>query len=172
MRRGLAVLYGLLFLVSLGAVARLVSVWVAVAAVLIVVLVTDSQTVRHVDYALLLTFVGFFIFVGNMGRLPFVAGLLQSLVEGREVLCAVIASQCISNVPAALLLSGFTQNWEGLIVGTNLGGLGTLIASMASLISYKALSGHLPGKKGSYMGQFTLANVLFLIALLILVWVL
>lgn len=172
LNRKQAVLYGVLFLVSLGAVARIVSVWLAVGVVLAVVLLTDRETLKHVDYALLLTFVGFFVFVGNMGRLTFFADLLQRLVEGREVVCAVVVSQCISNVPAALLLSGFTENWEGLIVGTNLGGLGTLIASMASLISYKALSSHLPGKKGAYMGVFTLANVAFLGALLLLVWIL
>ena len=172
LNRKQVVLYGMLFLVSLGAVARIIPVWLAAAAVLAAVLLTDRMTLKQVDYALLLTFVGFFIFVGNMGRIPLFADLLQRLVEGREVVCAVVASQCISNVPAALLLSGFTENWEGLIVGTNLGGLGTLIASMASLISYKALSGTLPGKKGRYLGVFTLANVVFLAVLLLLAWLL
>ena len=121
---------------------------------------------QAVDWALLATFVGFFLFVGNVGRMPFFADLLRRLVEGREVLCAVLASQCISNVPAALLLSGFTDNRAGLIVGTNLGGLGTLIASMASLISYKALAAHLPEAKGRYLAVFTGANLAFLAALL------
>ena len=160
--------YAALFAVSLGAVAHVVPVWVAVAVVLAVAAITDRAALKEVDWALLLTFVGFFIFVGNMGRMPFFAQLLRRLVEGREVLCAALASQCISNVPAALLLSGFTQNWEGLIVGTNLGGLGTLIASMASLISYKALCAHLPGEKGKYMAVFTGANLVFLAALLAL----
>lgn len=166
--RGQIVIYTVLFLLSLGAVARIVPVWATVIVVLAAVFFTDRETLRHVDYALLLTFIGFFIFVGNMGRMPFFARLLRSLVEGREVVCAVVASQCISNVPAALLLSGFSQNWEGLIVGTNLGGLGTLIASMASLISYKAVSSHLPGKRGRYMGVFTAANLAFLAVLLCL----
>ena len=160
--------YGVLFLISLGAVAKVVPVWAAAVIVLAVVLVMDRVTLLHVDYVLLLTFAGFFIFVGNMGRLPFFDRLFRTLVEGREVVCAVVTSQVISNVPAALLLSGFTQNWEGLIVGTNLGGLGTLIASMASLISYKLLAARLPGKKGRYLAVFTLANLAFLAALLAL----
>ena len=82
-----------------------------------------------------------------------------------EVVCAILASQVISNVPAALLLSGFTDNGRALLVGTNLGGLGTLIASMASLISYKYVVRALPGKKGRYLLWFTAANVLFLVIL-------
>ena len=168
LRRGACAVYGALFLVSLGAVAKVVPVWLAALAVLVAVLVMDRETLLCVDYTLLLTFVGFFIFVGNMGRLPFFDRLFRTLVEGREILCAVVTSQFISNVPAALLLSGFSQDWEGLIIGTNLGGLGTLIASMASLISYKAAAAHLPGKKGAYLGQFTLANLGFLAVLLIM----
>ncbi len=158
--------YAVLFLVSLGAVARIVPVVLAAALVLAAVLILDRAVLKAVDWALLATFVGFFLFVGNVGRMPFFADLLRRLVEGREVLCAVLASQCISNVPAALLLSGFTDNWAGLIVGTNLGGLGTLIASMASLISYKALAAHLPEAKGRYLAVFTGANLAFLAALL------
>ena len=159
------VMYGVLFAVSLGAVAKVVPVWAAAVAVLVVVLAADRATLLQVDYVLLLTFAGFFIFVGNMGRMPFFNDLFRTLVEGREVLCGVVTSQVISNVPAALLLSGFSQNWEGLIVGTNLGGLGTLIASMASLISYKLAAARLPEKKGRYLAQFTLANVVFLAVL-------
>ena len=86
------------------------------------------------------------------------------------MLCGVVASQIISNVPAALLLSGFTDNGAGLLLGVNLGGLGTLIASMASLISYKYIARTFPEKKGKYLGQFTALNVAFLVVLLIL-WV-
>ena len=85
-------------------------------------------------------------------------------------MCGVVASQIISNVPAALLLSGFTDNGAGLLLGVNLGGLGTLIASMASLISYKYIARTFPEKKGKYLGQFTALNVAFLVVLLIL-WV-
>ena len=88
--------------------------------------------------------------------------LLVSVLEGRVEMVAVLASQVISNVPAALLLSGFTQDWPALIVGCNLGGLGTLIASMASLISYKQLSREYPQQRGIYFRWFTVSNVALL----------
>lgn len=109
----------------------------------------DADVFRTIDYSLLLTFAGFFIFVGNLGRIPLFCGFLQEMMQGSEIAVSVAASQVISNVPAALLLSGFTSRWELLIIGTNLGGLGTLIASMASLISYKHLVREFPQKKGA-----------------------
>lgn len=165
--------YLVLFILCLLTVARVVPLLFTLAAVIIAVLLMDRQVFVRVDYCLLLTFVGFFIFIGNMGRLPVFAGLLQSLVEGNEVWVAILASQCISNVPAALLLSGFTSNLSGLIVGTNLGGLGTLIASMASLISYKYIAvevkeSGIAGGKGKYFRYFTIANICFLALLVIL----
>lgn len=137
----------ILFLLCLAAVARLLPLWSVCLAVLVVLLAVDRNALKKVDYALLLTFVGFFVFVGNLGRLPLFTDLFRSLLSGREVLCAVAASQVISNVPAALLLSGFTDRAQALLVGVNLGGLGTLIASMASLISYKYIAKALPRKK-------------------------
>ena len=162
--------YGVLFALCLGGVAKAVPLYVLCPLVLVVVLMADKQVLLHVDYALLATFVGFFLFVGNLGRIPALTALFQSLIQGQEVLCGVVASQMISNVPAALLLSGFTDNGAGLLLGVNLGGLGTLIASMASLISYKYIARTFPEKKGKYLGQFTALNVAFLVVLLIL-WV-
>ena len=131
------IVYLVLFLLCLLAVARMVP-WQAVPVmVLLAVLPMDRKILAKVDYSLLLTFVGFFIFVGNVGRIPAFRFFLQEAVAGREVYAAIAASQVISNVPAALLLSGFTNAYEQLLIGVNLGGLGTLIASMASLISYK-----------------------------------
>lgn len=94
---------------------------------------------KTVDYSLLLTFCGFFIFIGNMGRVEIFRSVLSSIINGHELFIAVAASQIISNVPCAILLSGFTNKMNALIIGTNIGGLGTLIASMASLISYKQI---------------------------------
>ncbi len=111
----------------------------------------------------------FFIFIGNLGRIPAFSGWLQEFLTGREVLVAVLASQVTSNVPAALLLSGFTAETQALIIGTNLGGLGTLIASMASLISYRQIARELPQGKKQYFGLFTLSNLIFL-AILLGVW--
>ena len=162
--------YGVLFALCLGGVAQVVPLYVLCPLVVVVMLAADWKVLLHVDYALLATFVGFFIFVGNLGRIPALTSLFQSLIQGHEVLCGVVASQVISNVPAALLLSGFTENGFGLLLGVNLGGLGTLIASMASLISYKYIARAFPQKKGAYLAQFTALNLAFL-ALLLILWV-
>ncbi len=159
-------MYIALFVVCLLAVLRVIWWQAAAAAVLVCVLAADRKTLRGVDWGLLATFVGFFVFVGNMGRIPALRQLLESVVAGNEVLTAAASSQIISNVPAALLLSGFTQDMRGLIIGTNTGGLGTLIASMASLISYKQLCAQRPQEKGRYMLCFTVSNVVMLAALL------
>ncbi len=159
-------MYCVLFVLCLLVVLRVINSWIWVAAaVLLCAAVFDRRTLRCVDYSLLITFTGFFVFIGNLGRIPFFSSLLCSIVENNEVLTAVAASQVISNVPAALLLSGFTDNCSALVVGTNLGGLGTLIASMASLISYKQLAAKYPDKKGKYLLVFTAANAAFLAVL-------
>ena len=97
-----------------------------------------------------------------MGRIPAFCNFLKGILNGNEVLTAVVSSQVLSNVPAALLLSGFTEKWEALIIGTNLGGLGTMIASMASLISYRFLVSAYPEEKKRYTVYFTVVNVIFL----------
>ncbi len=159
--------YFILFLLCLLAVAKIMPIELLFVIVLIAVFIDKRSLLLHIDYSLLLTFIFFFIFIGNMGRFPTFRDFLSSILEGHEMIVAVLSSQIISNVPAALLLSGFTDKWEALIVGTNLGGLGTLIASMASLISYKQLAQNFPDKKGKYMVTFSVWNVIFLIILLI-----
>lgn len=158
--------YGLLFAVSLLTVLRIVPVTVTFAIVLVGVLLIDRETLVHIDYALLLTFVAFFVFIGNMGRIPAFCRMLQQFISGHEVMTAVVSSQVISNVPAALLLSGFTDEVRSLIIGTNLGGLGTLIASMASLISFKYIARYKKTMRMQYLIYFTAANVVFLVLLL------
>ena len=138
----------------------------AAAILLVYLLFTDRALLKKIDYSLLGTFVCFFIFIGNMGRIERFCALLERLLTGHERIVAVLSSQIISNVPAALLLSGFTDKYTSLIVGTNLGGLGTLIASMASLISYKQIAREYPAQKGTYFGMFTLANIIMLAVLL------
>lgn len=160
--------YGLLFCLCLLAVARWVPWQVAAGAAAVFAALWDRPILKQVDYGLLLTFVGFFVFIGNMGRVPVFRDFLQEAVEGREVAVSVLASQVISNVPAALLLSGFTSRVEGLILGTNLGGLGTLIASMASLISYKHIARERSGERVRYLLTFTGVNLVFLGAQLLL----
>lgn len=158
--------YAVLFVLALLTVARVVPYGVTLVATIAALLVMDRSIFSRVDYSLLLTFVGFFIFIGNIGRLSAFSQMLQQVVSGHEVLAGVAASQVISNVPAALLLSGFTENLSALIIGVNLGGLGTLIASMASLISYKLIAREENQVKGVYYRYFTVANVCFLVVLL------
>lgn len=164
--------YLALFAVDLLTVARVVPYGLALLITAIGLLVLDRSIFAQVDYSLLLTFVGFFVFIGNMGRLPVFYEFLQKIVSGHELLAGAAASQVISNVPAALLLSGFTDDLAPLIIGVNLGGLGTLIASMASLISYKFVAREEPGTKGIYFRQFTVTNVCFLAVLLVFALVL
>jgi len=160
--------YLVLFFLCLLAVGRILSWQAALFAVVVLVFVTDRQVFTKVDYSLLFTFIGFFVFVGNVGRIPAFRDFLQNMIADREVYTAIIVSQVISNVPAALLLSGFTEDYAGLIVGTNLGGLGTLIASMASLISYKHVAKETDGRKRKYIALFTLGNIFFLAALVLM----
>lgn len=157
--------YSVLFILALLVVARVLTWYILAAAVLITVLLLEKNVLAKADYALLLTFIGFFIFTGNMGRVEPVAHFLAGIVNGRELEAGIITSQCISNVPAALLLSEFTDNIKNLAIGVNIGGLGTLIASMASLISYKLYANEVPEKKGKYFAAFTVYNIIFLVVL-------
>ena len=159
--------FSALFCLCVLAVAGVIDVRVALAVVIAVVALSDASLFKRVDYALLLTFIALFVFVGNMARVPAVHDAIAGLVARSALIAAVGASQVISNVPAAVLLSGFTDQWGALIVGTNLGGLGTLIASMASLITFKAVSIGRTGVRGRYLKAFTLANVAFLACLLV-----
>ena len=120
-----------------------------------------------VDYFLLLTFIALFILIGNLENIQFFNLLFRQFIAGNEVLWGVLVSQVISNVPAAILLSGFSTNYEAIIVGINIGGFGTLIASMANLISYKILAREFGGFKARYLLIFTVLNII----LLAILWV-
>lgn len=161
------VVYLLLFGLSLLVVMKVASVTIVLGIVLVVVFCMDRSVLKNVDYCLLLTFVSFFLFTGNLGNIPVIRDTLQELINGRELLIGIVASQGISNVPAALLLSGFTSDYRALLAGVNIGGLGTLIASMASLISYKILANKYNEKKGKYFLWFTMVNLIFLIILFV-----
>ena len=119
-----------------------------------------------IDYYLLLTFIALFVLIGNLENIPFFNALFTRWISGNEVLIGVVASQVISNVPAAMLLSGFSSNYGAIIIGINIGGFGTLIASMANLISYKILVREHNEFKIRYFIIFTLLNVVLLIILL------
>lgn len=157
--------YVFLFAVSLLAVVRVVPYQIPLVLAVVGSVLTDWEVLKKADYSLLLTFVSFFIFIGNMGRMESVRTFLSQILNRREMLVAFFSSQIISNVPAAVLLSGFTENWAELLKGVNIGGLGTLIASMASLISYKFYCKEQPDRKREYLLYFTGMNLLFAVVL-------
>ena len=159
------VLFVVLFAVNMLTILRILDDRILLAVVVAAVLIADRKLFLQADYSLLLTFVFFFIFVGNLGSIPALSESLQSILLGNEVPVSVALSQVISNVPAALLLSGLSDNVKGLIIGTNLGGLGTLIASMASLITYKFYAGTKGSSPKKYILVFTAFNVCCLAAL-------
>lgn len=163
------VIYGALFVLCLLTVFRVVPYPVTTAVIILVFFVLDRKLLKEIDYMLLLTFVCFFIVSENLGRVDVIREFLQGLLNVSTLLTAVGASQVISNVPAAVLLSGFTDNWQALLAGVNIGGLGTPIASLASLITLK-LYMRWPGANiVKFIGIFMLANMIGLLVLLVFV---
>lgn len=157
--------YLILFAVCIACVIRVLSWPVMLAILVVAVLFLDIKSFLKADYLLLLTFVCFFVFIGNVKQLPAVTELLRSLIEKRELLMGILSSQIISNVPAAILLSGFTTDARALLYGIDLGGLGTLIASLASVISFKLYGNSKGASKGAYLKTFTIYNLVFLLIL-------
>lgn len=157
--------FALLFAANMLTILRILDDKILLVIVAAAVLIIDRRLFLKVDYLLLLTFVFFFVFVGNLGSIPALSESLRSVLSGSEVWISVALSQIISNVPAAILLSGLSDNASSLIIGTNLGGLGTLIASMASLITYKFYAGAKGSSPKKYILVFTLFNVCYLAAL-------
>ena len=158
-------MYSVLFLVCLACVIRLIDYRITILIVFLCILIFDRTVIKKVDYSLLLTFLCFFIFVGNIGNIPAIRDFLASLLKDREFIVSILASQIISNVPAAVLLSAFTDDYKAIILGTNLGGLGTLVASLASLISYKFYIRTSAANSVRYLGVFTAYNLGFLVIL-------
>ncbi|MBU5434636.1 SLC13 family permease [Pseudoflavonifractor sp. MSJ-37] len=163
------VLLTVLFLLCLLCVFRVIPAPVLLAVVLGSLLLFGRDLLPQVDYGLLMTFVCFFVFAGNIGGSPPVRGLLTAVLSRNTALITGLASQVISNVPAALLLSGFTEDWRGLLLGADIGGLGTPVASLASLISMRLClkAGAEPGK---YLRTFLLANAAGLVLLSAVAW--
>ena len=164
-----AALYLALFTLSIVIVFRGVPYWVGLVVIPVTLFFADRSALKEVDYGLLLTFVFFFIFAGNMARIDAVRDLFSTLLNKNTLLFSVLSCQCISNVPSAILLSQFTTNYPDLLVGVNIGGVGTLIASLASLITFREYVRHNPGKTGYYIGLFSLFNFSFLILLTLFV---
>lgn len=159
-------LYLALFALAIAIVFRGIPYWIGLVVIPLVLLFADRKALLEVDYPLLLTFVFFFIFAGNMGRIDAVRSFFSSLLEKGTLTFSTLSCQFISNVPSAILLSQFTDNYRALLVGVNIGGVGTLIASLASLITFREYAKHNPGKAGSYIAQFSAFNFSFLFVLL------
>ena len=159
------VIYLLLFALSILIVFRGIPYIVGLVVIPIVLFIMDRRALLDVDYPLLLTFVFFFIFSGNMGRIEAVNNLFSSLLESNTLIFSTLSCQIISNVPSAILLSQFTDNYRELLLGVNIGGVGTLISSLASLITFREYLHHNPGKAGSYIAKFSVFNFAFLIIL-------
>ena len=162
---GKAAVFLVLLFLCLLVVFRILPYQPVLICVMVTVLLVDRKLYLSVDYFLLLTFLCFFVFIGNMKRIPEINEWLVTVVNGRELIAGILTSQVISNVPAAILLSGFSSDLSALLTGVNLGGLGTLIASLASLISIKFFARVYPNEKGKFLKVFTVWNVLFLIVL-------
>ena len=162
---GRTVLYLGLFALSIAIVFRGIPYWIGLIVIPAVLMFADRKALKMVDYPLLLTFVFFFVFAGNMARIDAVRQLLSGLLEKNTLLFSVISCQFISNVPSAILLSQFTENYRDLLVGVNIGGTGTLIASLASLITFAEYTKHNPGKTGRYVLLFSAFNFGFLVVL-------
>ncbi len=158
-------LYVVLFALSIIIVFRGIPYWIGLIVIPAVFLIVDRKALKNVDYGLLLTFVFFFIFAGNMARIETVREFFSMLLEKNTLLVSILSCQCISNVPSAILLSQFTDNYADLLVGVNIGGVGTLISSLASLITFREYVKHNPKKTWYYIGMFSLFNFGFLIIL-------
>ena len=158
-------LYMLLFALSIAIVFRGIPYWIGLMVIPVVLLFVDRKALRAVDYPLLLTFVFFFVFAGNMARIEVVRMFFSSLLDRSTLLFSILSCLVISNVPSAILLSQFTHNYADLLVGVNIGGVGTLISSLASLITFREYVKHNPGRSGYYIAVFSAFNFAFLFIL-------
>ncbi len=162
------VLYLVLFALSIAIVFRFIPYVTGLIIIPLVLIFADRKALKDVDYGLLFTFAFFFIFAGNMSRISAVNDLMSFLLEKNTLLFSVASCQVISNVPSAVLLSRFTENYADLLRGVNIGGTGTLIASLASLITFREYIHRRPGEAAKYIGKFSLFNFGFLAVLVII----
>lgn len=159
------IIYFLLFILCLLTVFKMIHYGITTIVVLIILFMMDKELLSELDYALLFTFVCFFVVSGNLGRIESICLFLQNLLNKSTLLTSIGASQFISNVPSAVLLSNFTNNWQELLAGVNIGGLGTPIASLASLITLKFYMRSNDSNILKFLGYFTIANLVGLVLL-------
>ena len=168
--KGKTIIYSLLFILSIVIVFRVIPFWIGLIVIPAFLLFMDRQALKNVDYCLLLTFVAFFIFAGNMARISTVKELLDGFMQKNALLVSTLSCQGISNVPSAILLSQFTSNYKALLLGVNIGGVGTLISSLASLITFREYVKHDHGGSKKYILLFSAYNFTFLFILLGVCW--
>ena len=160
-------LYLALFALAVAIVFRGIPYQIGLVIIPAVLFFADKKSLRDVDYPLLFTFVFFFIFAGNMARIDTVKSVFSQLMDKNALLTSTLSCQFISNVPSSILLSQFTDNWRDLLVGVNIGGVGTLIASLASLITFSEYTKHNPNGTKQYIKSFSIFNFAFLLILLV-----
>ncbi|MBR3791199.1 MAG: citrate transporter [Clostridia bacterium] len=166
LKKDKTIIYSILFALSIAVVFDTIPFMLGVIIITISMLFLDRDALLEVDYGLLLTFCAFFIFSGNLARIDAVKNIISALIDKNTLLVSVLSCQVISNVPSAVLLSHFTKNYPALLIGVNIGGTGTPISSLASLITLSQYSKHEPGKIKQYMLQFTIYNFSILLILL------
>ena len=161
-------IYSILFILVILGIFRVLPYMLVLAIAFLTIAITDIKRFKKVDYGLLATFFVFFVFSGNIARIPQIKELISSIVTRNTLLAGIVSCQFISNVPTAIFLSKFTLNYRELLVSVNIGSLGILISSLASLITLKEFLKHQPKKFWKYLGMFTLFNTMFLIILLLI----
>lgn len=170
-KRGI-IIYSVLFFITLLSVFHLIDYRISFVITIIAIISFNKNLFKKVDYSLLITFVAFFIFIGNISSMSeikeFMINILSS--EKSTFISSIISSQFISNVPATMLISAFTPYYKGLLLGVNIGGLGTIIASLASVISYKLYLNEYPSNGGNYIKKFTLYNILGLVIIVFILY--
>ena len=162
-----AAVYCVLFVLAIAIVFRGIPYWIGLIIIPLVLWFMDRRALKTVDYPLLMTFVFFFVFSGNMARIDVIRTAFSVLLEKSTLVVSTLSCQFISNVPSAILLSQFTENYKELLVGVNIGGTGTLIASLASLITFREYTKNAPDKTKSYIIKFSAFNFAFLAILLV-----
>ena len=163
-----ALLYSLLFVLAIAIVFRGIPYWIGLIVIPAVLLIADRKALRMVDYPLLGTFAAFFVFSGNMARIGVVRDFVSGLLDKNTLIFSILSCQFISNVPSAILLSQFTENYRALLIGVNIGGVGTLIASLASLITFREYTKNYPARTKQYIKLFLIINFAFLLLLTII----
>ncbi len=166
--KGKTAILAVLFALAIAIVFRGIPYLIGLAVIPAVMLVLDRKALKAVDYPLLMTFAAFFVFSGNMARIDTVRDFVSGLLEKNTLITSILSCQFISNVPSAILLSQFTENYRELLIGVNVGGVGTLIASLASLITFREFTKNYPARTKSYLLLFSILNLSFLLILTVI----